>query len=70
PEDPQRLYERSDHYNFAKHGIPVVFFFSGLHPDYHKYTDDIEKINFEVLYRRMMLSYRLAKLLLEFPEKL
>ncbi|HCS19374.1 MAG TPA: peptidase M28 [Bacteroidetes bacterium] len=64
PKDPQRLYERSDHFNFAKHGIPVAFFFSGLHADYHKSTDDIEKINFEVLYRRMMLVYRLTILVM------
>ena len=63
PDDPQRLYERSDHYNFASKGIPVVFFFSGIHYDYHKPADDVEKINFEVLYRRMMLAYRLASLL-------
>jgi Peptidase family M28 len=38
-------YHRSDHYNFAEKGIPVVFFFSGLHDDYHKPTDDLEKID-------------------------
>lgn len=68
--DPQRLYERSDHYNFAKNGVPVAFFFSGLHPDYHRSTDDIEKINFDVLYWRMMLVYRLANQVIAFPEKL
>ncbi len=70
PNDPQRLYERSDHYNFAKHGVPVAFFFSGLHPDYHKSTDDIEKINLDVLYWRMMLVYRLANQIMAYPEKL
>ncbi|MEZ4824702.1 MAG: M28 family peptidase [Bacteroidia bacterium] len=45
--DPQRFYYRSDHYNFAKNGIPVIFYFSGTHKDYHKPTDDVEKINFE-----------------------
>ncbi|MHB1276902.1 MAG: M28 family peptidase [Bacteroidia bacterium] len=70
PKDPQRLYERSDHYNFAKHGIPVAFFFSGLHADYHKSTDDIEKINFEVVYWRMMLVYRLANEVMRYEGKL
>lgn len=70
PKDPQRLYERSDHYNFAKHGVPVAFFFSGLHADYHKATDDIEKINFEVLYWRMMLVYRLANQVMMYEGKL
>lgn len=46
PKDPNRYYFRSDHYNFAKLGIPSVFYFSGVHADYHKETDTIEKINF------------------------
>jgi Iap family predicted aminopeptidase len=45
--EPLRLYYRSDHYNFAKNGIPSVFYFGGFHDDYHKETDDIESINFE-----------------------
>ncbi len=44
--DPERFYYRSDHYNFAKNGIPVIFYFTGVHKDYHKPTDDIDKINF------------------------
>lgn len=47
PNDPNRFYYRSDHYNFAKHGIPVAFFFNGVHADYHQPTDDIEKIEFD-----------------------
>jgi hypothetical protein len=39
PNDPNRFYYRSDHYNFAKNNIPVIFFFNGLHDDYHKFTD-------------------------------
>ena len=46
-------YQRSDHYNFASRGIPVVFFFSGVHEDYHRPTDDIEKIDREKL-RKMV----------------
>ena len=44
PDDPNRFYYRSDHYNFAKHGIPVIFYFSGVHEDYHAPGDDFEKI--------------------------
>ncbi|AWW00986.1 peptidase M28 [Arcticibacterium luteifluviistationis] len=44
--DPNRFYYRSDHYNFAKNNIPVIFFFTGVHEDYHKPGDDIEKIIF------------------------
>ncbi len=45
-EDPNRYYYRSDHYNFAKKDIPCIFYFSGVHEDYHKATDTIEKIDF------------------------
>ena len=44
---PSRLFYRSDHYHFAENNIPCIFYFSGFHKDYHKPTDDIEKINFE-----------------------
>ncbi len=41
-----RIYQQSDHYHFAEAGIPVIFYFSGLHPDYHKPTDDADKIDY------------------------
>jgi hypothetical protein len=47
PADKNKFYSRSDHYNFAKNDIPVIFFFNGTHADYHKPTDTIDKINFE-----------------------
>ncbi len=47
PDDPNRFYYRSDHYNFAKNGIPVIFYFTGVHEDYHRPTDDVPKIKFE-----------------------
>jgi hypothetical protein len=43
---PTGFYYRSDHYNFAKHKIPVIFYFNGTHADYHQPTDDVEKIDF------------------------
>jgi Zn-dependent M28 family amino/carboxypeptidase len=46
PKDPNRFYYRSDHYNFAKKGIPVIFYFTGVHADYHQPGDDVEKIMF------------------------
>lgn len=58
--DPDRLYYRSDHYNFAKHGIPVAFFFDGIHEDYHKSTDDVEKIDFPLLQKRTQLVFATA----------
>ncbi len=42
----QRIFYRSDHYNFAKMGIPVAFFTSGLHSDYHRVTDSPEKLDY------------------------
>jgi Zn-dependent M28 family amino/carboxypeptidase len=49
PSDPNRLFYRSDHYNYAKAGIPIVFFFDGIHEDYHRVTDEVSKIDFEKL---------------------
>jgi hypothetical protein len=57
PNDPERVYYRSDHYNFAKHGIPIVFYTSGLHDDYHKPGDEVSKINFPALVKRAQLAF-------------
>ena len=43
----QRIFYRSDHYNFAKMGIPIAFFTTGLHPDYHRATDTPDKIDYK-----------------------
>lgn len=45
-DDPNRYYFRSDHYNFARKGIPSIFFFSGVHKDYHRPSDTVDKIMF------------------------
>lgn len=45
--DPNRFYYRSDHYNFAKKGIPSIFYFSGTHKDYHQPSDTVDKIQFD-----------------------
>ena len=58
--DPNRFYYRSDHYNFAKNGIPSVFLFSGVHADYHKATDEVDKIEFDVLAKRTQLAFTIA----------
>jgi Zn-dependent M28 family amino/carboxypeptidase len=55
--DPNRFYYRSDHYNFAKHGIPVIFYFNGVHPEYHMPGDEISKIDFPMLAKRAQLVY-------------
>jgi hypothetical protein len=55
--DPNRFFRRSDHFNFAKNGIPVIFFFDGNHPDYHKPTDTPEKIDLNLLTERTRLIF-------------
>lgn len=55
--DPNRFYYRSDHYNFAKHGVPIIFYFNGVHPDYHKPGDEVSKINFPLLAKRAQLVF-------------
>ena len=50
--DKNRFYYRSDHYNFAKNGIPSIFFFNGTHPDYHRPSDTVEKIRFDIMEKR------------------
>lgn len=55
--DPNQFYYRSDHYNFAKHNIPVIFYFSGVHEDYHQPTDDVEKIIFPKVERVARLVF-------------
>lgn len=58
--DPNRFYYRSDHYNFAKNGIPSVFLFSGTHADYHQPGDDVEKIEFDALTKRAQYAFVIA----------
>lgn len=58
--DPEQIYYRSNHYNFARYGVPSVFFFNGIHNDYHQATDTVDKINFEALKKRTQLIFALA----------
>ncbi len=60
PKDPEQIYYRSDHYNFAKHNVPIIFYTSGLHPQYHKATDDVELIDFPAMARRDQLIFHTA----------
>lgn len=57
PKDPNRFYYRSDHYNFAKHGVPIIFYFNGVHADYHQPGDEVSKINFPLLAKRAQLVF-------------
>ncbi|EDM43468.1 possible aminopeptidase [unidentified eubacterium SCB49] len=58
--DPNRFYYRSDHYNFAKNNIPVIFYFNGVHADYHKITDTPDKIEYDLLEKRTRLIFHTA----------
>ncbi|MEM6802365.1 MAG: M28 family peptidase [Bacteroidota bacterium] len=58
--DPNRFYYRSDHYNFAKNNIPVIFYFTGVHVDYHKPGDDPHKIRYEKAAKITKLVYHTA----------
>lgn len=58
--DPNRFYYRSDHYNFAKNNIPIIFYFNGTHADYHRPSDTPDKINYDLLENRARLVFHTA----------
>jgi Zn-dependent M28 family amino/carboxypeptidase len=61
PNDTERIYFRSDHYNFARKGVPIIFYYDGmLKADYHKPTDTPEKINYPLLAKRARLVFHTA----------
>lgn len=57
PSNPERIYFRSDHWNYAKHGVPVIFYFDGTHVDYHRTTDTVDKIDFTKMTRIARLVF-------------
>ena len=61
PGNPAQIYERSDHYEYAKHGIPIAFFFTGVHGDYHGLEDEIEGIDFTKMRRIVQMIYATAR---------
>lgn len=60
PNDKNRFYYRSDHYNFAKHNVPIIFYFNGVHEDYHQPGDEVKKINFPLMAKRAQLVFYTA----------
>lgn len=60
PNDPERIYYRSDHFNFARMGVPIIFYFNGTHADYHRTTDTPDKINYELMSKRAKLVFYTA----------
>jgi hypothetical protein len=65
----ERFYFRSDHYNFARKGVPAIFFFNGVHEDYHRVTDSPEKINSEKESRILRLLYYFGREIGDAPER-
>lgn len=70
PNDKNRFYYRSDHYNFAEKGVPIIFYFDGVHKDYHKPTDTVEKINYDLYEKRARLVFYTAWLMANKDEML
>ena len=61
PSHPEQIYFRSDHFNYARRGVPIVFLTSGLHADYHEVGDEVSKIDFDKLARVGELMYRVGQ---------
>lgn len=70
PRNPERIYYRSDHWNYAKHGVPIIFYFDGTHVDYHQPTDTIDKIDFTKMSRVARLVYDTGWQLLNMDRRL
>jgi hypothetical protein len=60
PNDRERIYYRSDHYNFARKGVPIIFYFNGTHNDYHRPTDTPDKIQYDLMMKRARLIFYTA----------
>ena len=61
PADRESIYTRSDHYSYASKGVPIVFYFTGLHPDYHRPSDTVDKIIFDKIQRIALLAYETGR---------
>ncbi|HEV7992257.1 MAG TPA: M20/M25/M40 family metallo-hydrolase [Gemmatimonadaceae bacterium] len=66
---PEHIYERSDHFNYAKKGIPIVFLTTGLHDDYHKVSDEVSKINFPKMARVTQLIVEVGRAVASSPAR-
>jgi hypothetical protein len=69
PNDPERLYSRSDHYNYAKRGVPIIFYFDGVHEDYHRPTDSPDKIDYQKMQSIARTVFILASELANAPAR-
>jgi len=69
PNHPEHIYERSDHFNYARKGIPIVFITTGLHDDYHKVSDDPRKIEYAKMARVTRLMVELGRAVANSPRR-
>lgn len=69
PNDPEHLFYRSDHFNYAKRGIPIIFYFDGVHEDYHKPTDSPDKIDYQKMQKITRTIFILASELANAPTR-
>lgn len=69
PNDPEQLFYRSDHYNYAKRGVPIIFYFDGVHEDYHQPSDTPDKIDYRKMERITRTVFILASELANRPER-
>ncbi|MPZ18806.1 MAG: M28 family peptidase [Luteitalea sp.] len=67
--DRERFFYRSDHYNYAKHDIPVIFYFSGLHEDYHDVGDSADKIDYTKMEKIVRTIYATARAIADLPHR-
>jgi hypothetical protein len=68
-EDPNQFYRRSDHWNFGRLGVPFIFFFNGVHADYHRPSDSVDKIEWEALTKRTQLIYTTTAMIANSKER-
>jgi hypothetical protein len=68
-EDPNQFYRRSDHWNFGRLGVPFIFFFNGVHDDYHRASDSVDKIEWEALTKRTRLIYTTTAMIANSKER-
>lgn len=69
PKDPNQFFYRSDHYHYAQKGVPIIFYFDGIHEDYHKVTDSVDKIDFEKMEKVVRTIYATAWELANAPKR-
>ncbi len=69
PKDPNRFFFRSDHYNYARKGVPIIFYFDGEHEDYHRPSDSVDKIDFDKMEKVTRTVYATAVAIADLPAR-